>query len=50
MAMALADPEARRGMRTGSVERHWARTEHPLWGESDDGPDDDPARRQGLSG
>lgn len=32
MAMALADPEARRGMRTGSVERHWARTEHPLWG------------------
>ncbi|MFF0396238.1 cytochrome b/b6 domain-containing protein [Streptomyces sp. NPDC005248] len=50
MAMALADPEARRGMRTGSVERQWARTEHPLWGESADAPDDDPARRQGLSG
>ncbi|MFD4587701.1 cytochrome b/b6 domain-containing protein [Streptomyces sp. NPDC058423] len=28
---ALADPEARRGMRTGSVERPWARREHPLW-------------------
>lgn len=33
MAMALADPEARRGMRTGSVERHWARSQHSLWGE-----------------
>ncbi|MFE3514375.1 cytochrome b/b6 domain-containing protein [Streptomyces sp. NPDC059166] len=33
MAKALADPEARRGMRTGSVERLWARTEHPLWRE-----------------
>ncbi|MFJ6854805.1 cytochrome b/b6 domain-containing protein [Streptomyces sp. NPDC091271] len=31
MAKALADPEARRGMRTGSVERLWARSEHPLW-------------------
>ncbi|MFC5803624.1 cytochrome b/b6 domain-containing protein [Streptomyces formicae] len=31
MGMALADPEARRGMRTGSVERPWARREHPLW-------------------
>ncbi|MFJ8751208.1 cytochrome b/b6 domain-containing protein [Streptomyces sp. NPDC102441] len=31
MAKALADPEARRGMRTGSVERRWARSEHPLW-------------------
>lgn len=50
MAMALADPEARRGMRTGSVERHWARTEHPLWEESADAPDDGPARRQELSG
>ncbi|MER6995970.1 cytochrome b/b6 domain-containing protein [Streptomyces sp. NPDC000410] len=29
--MALADPEARRGMRTGSVARPWARREHPLW-------------------
>ncbi|MFJ7208823.1 cytochrome b/b6 domain-containing protein [Streptomyces sp. NPDC098789] len=28
---ALADPEARRGMRTGSVDRDWARQEHPLW-------------------
>lgn len=30
-AMALLDPEARRGMRTGSVERPWARREHGLW-------------------
>lgn len=36
MAMALADPEARRGMRTGSVERRWARREHPLWREPQD--------------
>lgn len=35
-AKALADPEARRGMRTGSVERSWARTEHPLWREPDE--------------
>jgi formate dehydrogenase subunit gamma len=31
IGMALADPEARRGMRTGSVERPWAEREHPLW-------------------
>ncbi|MBT2403271.1 cytochrome b/b6 domain-containing protein [Streptomyces sp. ISL-87] len=31
IAQALADPEARRGMRTGSVEREWAEREHPLW-------------------
>jgi len=28
---ALKDPEARRGMRTGSVSRSWARTEHAAW-------------------
>jgi formate dehydrogenase subunit gamma len=28
---ALADPEARRGMRTGSVRRSWAEREHALW-------------------
>jgi len=28
---ALKDPEARRGMRTGSVSRSWARTEHAGW-------------------
>lgn len=28
---ALKDPEARRGMRTGSVSRSWARTEHADW-------------------
>ncbi|MEU5433397.1 cytochrome b/b6 domain-containing protein [Streptomyces sp. NPDC020719] len=31
VTMALLDPEARRGMRTGSVERPWARREHRLW-------------------
>ncbi|MFF3327106.1 cytochrome b/b6 domain-containing protein [Streptomyces sp. NPDC002889] len=35
IAMALADPEARRGMRTGSVERPWARSEHSLWDPDD---------------
>ncbi|MGW1772705.1 cytochrome b/b6 domain-containing protein [Streptomyces sp. NPDC002104] len=29
--MAVRDPEARRGMRTGSVAAGWARREHPLW-------------------
>jgi formate dehydrogenase subunit gamma len=28
---AVKDPEARRGMRTGSVSRAWARTEHAGW-------------------
>ncbi|MFH0517121.1 cytochrome b/b6 domain-containing protein [Streptomyces sp. M41] len=31
IGMALADPEARRGMRTGSVSREWAEREHSLW-------------------
>lgn len=31
VGMALADPEARRGMRTGTVDRDWAEREHPLW-------------------
>ncbi|NJP48816.1 formate dehydrogenase [Streptomyces sp. SBST2-5] len=31
IGMALADPEARRGLRTGFVSREWARREHPLW-------------------
>ncbi|MFJ9610598.1 cytochrome b/b6 domain-containing protein [Kitasatospora sp. NPDC101176] len=29
--MALRDPEARRGMRTGLVDRRWAEREHPQW-------------------
>ncbi|MFF7332130.1 cytochrome b/b6 domain-containing protein [Streptomyces sp. NPDC008150] len=29
--MAVNDPEARRGLRTGSVDREWADREHPLW-------------------
>ncbi|MEU3252020.1 cytochrome b/b6 domain-containing protein [Streptomyces sp. NPDC006997] len=31
VGMALADPEARRGMRTGAVSREWAEREHALW-------------------
>ncbi|MEV5959304.1 cytochrome b/b6 domain-containing protein [Streptomyces sp. NPDC051987] len=31
IGMALGDPESRRGLRTGTVSRDWARREHPLW-------------------
>ena len=31
VVFALKDPEARRGMRTGSVSRAWARVEHAGW-------------------
>ncbi|WP_406141100.1 cytochrome b/b6 domain-containing protein [Streptomyces sp. NBC_01089] len=31
IGMAVGDPEARRGMRTGWVGRGWARREHPRW-------------------
>ncbi|MFI6015662.1 cytochrome b/b6 domain-containing protein [Streptomyces sp. NPDC051243] len=31
IGMALGDPEARRGMRTGVVSREWAEREHSLW-------------------
>jgi formate dehydrogenase subunit gamma len=31
IGMALGDPEARRGLRTGMVSREWAEREHPLW-------------------
>ncbi|SMQ15207.1 formate dehydrogenase subunit gamma [Streptomyces sp. Ag82_O1-12] len=31
IGMALADPESRRGMRTGKVSGEWADQEHPLW-------------------
>ncbi|MDP4501639.1 cytochrome b/b6 domain-containing protein [Nonomuraea turcica] len=31
--LAYQDPEARRGMRTGSVTRAWARKNHPRWEE-----------------
>ncbi|GGW91182.1 cytochrome b/b6 domain-containing protein [Streptomyces chryseus] len=33
IAMALARPESRRGMRTGTVDRAWAEVEHPLWAQ-----------------
>ncbi|MFB0615256.1 cytochrome b/b6 domain-containing protein [Streptomyces sp. AGS-58] len=31
IGMALGDPEARKGLRTGTVSEEWARREHPLW-------------------
>ncbi|SED07819.1 formate dehydrogenase subunit gamma [Streptomyces sp. 3213] len=31
IGMALGDPEARAGLRTGKVSREWAKREHPLW-------------------
>ncbi|MCX5364860.1 cytochrome b/b6 domain-containing protein [Streptomyces sp. NBC_00124] len=31
IGMALGDPEARRGLRTGKVSREWAEREHSLW-------------------
>jgi formate dehydrogenase subunit gamma len=35
IAKAVQDPEARRGMRTGSVLKKWAKREHPLWKDED---------------
>jgi formate dehydrogenase subunit gamma len=31
IGMAIGDPEARGGLRTGKVSREWAEREHPLW-------------------
>ncbi|MFD8110703.1 cytochrome b/b6 domain-containing protein [Streptomyces microflavus] len=36
---ALADPESRRGMRTGTVDPAWAAVEHPLWRPDEARPD-----------
>ncbi|GAA1966017.1 formate dehydrogenase subunit gamma [Catenulispora subtropica] len=38
MRKAFQDPEARRGMRTGSVDRVWARREHPMWLAKEENP------------
>ncbi|WP_035851567.1 cytochrome b/b6 domain-containing protein [Kitasatospora azatica] len=39
ISMALRDPEARRGMRTGRVDQLWATREHPRWEpDQDDQP------------
>ncbi|MGH3492936.1 MAG: cytochrome b/b6 domain-containing protein [Sciscionella sp.] len=35
IAFALRDPESRRGMRTGTVARSWALTEHRSWAEEE---------------
>jgi formate dehydrogenase subunit gamma len=37
---AMADPQAREGMRTGRVTRSWARKEHPAWAADRAGRDD----------
>lgn len=37
IAFAVRDPEARRGMRSGSVTTRWARREHAAWVEELDG-------------
>jgi formate dehydrogenase subunit gamma len=39
--MALKDPEARYGMRTGRVSRAWAKREHALWTEEAEEAEDD---------
>ena len=39
VTFAMKDPEARRGMRTGSVSRSWARTEHARWLDEVERPD-----------
>jgi len=31
IGMAIGDPQARSGLRTGRVDREWAEREHPLW-------------------
>lgn len=31
VGMALADPESRTGLRTGTVDRDWASEQHDLW-------------------
>lgn len=36
VAFAMKDPEARRGMRTGTVSRRWARAEHAAWAQEND--------------
>jgi formate dehydrogenase subunit gamma len=36
MTKAFQDPEARRGMRTGRVDRKWADREHPKWLSDDE--------------
>ncbi|MFD7664532.1 cytochrome b/b6 domain-containing protein [Streptomyces sp. NPDC059788] len=43
--MAYGDPEARRGMRTGTVDAGWARREHPLWE-----PEERTDRKRGPAG
>jgi formate dehydrogenase subunit gamma len=40
--MAIGDPEARRGLKTGYVSRDWAEDEHPLWVAGSSRPADGP--------
>ncbi len=50
IGMALADPEARRGLRTGRVGTAWAEREHPLWRPGPPPHPDGPARPRAGSG
>ncbi len=50
IGMALADPEARRGLRTGWVGKAWAEREHPLWRPGPPSHTDGPARPPAGSG
>ncbi|MFJ9948380.1 cytochrome b/b6 domain-containing protein [Kitasatospora sp. NPDC091207] len=46
--MAVRDPEARRGMRTGLVDRRWAECEHPRWVPAPAADRDEPVRGGGA--
>ncbi len=43
--LAVKDPDARRGLRTGYVPRRWVREEHPLWRPEPPHPEEPAARR-----
>lgn len=49
MRMAYKDPEARRGLRTGSVDVAWARKHHPRWTANEDSNPEAPARPEGKN-
>ncbi|MEU6345663.1 cytochrome b/b6 domain-containing protein [Streptomyces sp. NPDC046977] len=48
MRMAFRDPQARLGMRTGYVERTWARRLHPRWLDEERGPEGFTRPRGGM--
>jgi formate dehydrogenase subunit gamma len=50
IGMAVRDPGARRGMRTGSVERGWARREHSEWDGDAEHAEDEAERKRRARG